>query len=233
MFIGAHEEALLAESAVTRHTAQPPHHRIAHPPRPRRRQVPPITTGTPDVAGLDLRDVVDLHDGSLAESAGPYGVSLEIVRSLLLFLSRQRHLRKWMETSSLARRLATRFVAGDTLDQAIDVGRNLNSEGITLTLDHLGESVTSLEEAAQARDVYLRTLAAIQQTGIRANLSLKLTQFGLDLSASGCRANVDQLVQHAAAANSFVRVDMESSDYTDRTLDLVPTCMPATKPSAW
>jgi proline dehydrogenase len=126
-----------------------------------------------------------------------------------------------METSSLARRLATRFVAGDTLDQAIDVGRNLNSEGISLTLDHLGESVTSLEEAAQARDVYLRTLAAIQQTGIHANLSLKLTQFGLDLSASDCRANVDQLVQQAAAANSFVRVDMESSDYTDRTLDLV------------
>jgi proline dehydrogenase len=126
-----------------------------------------------------------------------------------------------METSSLARRLATRFVAGDTLDQAIDVGRNLNSEGITLTLDHLGESVTSLEEAAQARDVYLRTLAAIQQTGIRANLSLKLTQFGLDLSASDCRANVDRLVEQAAAANSFVRVDMESSDYTDRTLDLV------------
>jgi len=126
-----------------------------------------------------------------------------------------------METSSLARRLSTRFVAGDTLDQALNVGRDLNSEGISLTLDHLGESVTSLEEAAQARDVYLRALAAIQQTGVRANVSLKLTQFGLDLSAADCRANVEQLVQQAAAANSFVRVDMESSDYTDRTLDLV------------
>jgi proline dehydrogenase len=126
-----------------------------------------------------------------------------------------------METSSLARRLATRFVAGNTLEEAIGVGRDLNAEGISLTLDHLGESVTSLAEAAEARDVYLRTLAAIQETGIRANVSLKLTQFGLDLSAAGCRANVEQLVRQAAAANSFVRVDMESSEYTNRTLDLV------------
>jgi proline dehydrogenase len=126
-----------------------------------------------------------------------------------------------METSSLARRLATRFVAGETLDQALQVGRDLNSEGITITLDHLGESVTSLAEAAEARDVYLRTLAAIQENGIRGNVSLKLTQFGLDLSAEDCRGNVEQLVRQAAAANSFVRVDMESAEYTDRTLDLV------------
>jgi proline dehydrogenase len=126
-----------------------------------------------------------------------------------------------METSSLARRLATRFVAGETLDQALGVGRDLNSENISITLDHLGESVTSLEEAAEARDVYLGAMTAIQQTGIRGNVSLKLTQFGLDLSAGDCRANVEQLVSQAAAWNSFVRVDMESSAYTDRTLDLV------------
>src|SRR5581483_8400476 len=126
-----------------------------------------------------------------------------------------------MENSSLARRLSTRFVAGETLDEALKVGRQLNSEGYTLTLDHLGESVTSLAEAAEARDVYIKTLAAILETKIRGNVSLKLTQFGMDLSLEECRANVDRLVQRAAELESFVRIDMESSEYVDRTLDLV------------
>ncbi|HLK66949.1 MAG TPA: proline dehydrogenase family protein [Bryobacteraceae bacterium] len=126
-----------------------------------------------------------------------------------------------METSPLAQRLATRFVAGETLDQALTVSRKLNSEGITITLDHLGESVTTLAEAAEARDVYLRTLSAIHDSKIQGNVSLKLTQFGLDFSSEQCRANVDQLVTRAVELNSFVRVDMESSEYTDRTLDLV------------
>jgi proline dehydrogenase len=128
-----------------------------------------------------------------------------------------------METSSLARRLSTRFVAGETLEEALAVARKLNSEGITVTLDHLGESVSTLAEAAEARDVYLRTLDAIHGNAIQGNVSLKLTQFGLDLSEEQCLANVDRLVQHAAELDSFVRVDMESSDYTDRTLDLVHT----------
>jgi len=143
------------------------------------------------------------------------------VRRLLLFLSRQRHLRKWTETSSLAQRLATRFVAGQTLDQALEVSRKINAEGIAVTLDHLGESVTSLEEAAAARDVYLRTLPAIHETGIQGNVSVKLTQFGLDFSYDQCRANIEQLVRRAAGLKSFVRVDMESSEYTGRTLDVV------------
>ena len=128
-----------------------------------------------------------------------------------------------METSSLARRFSTRFVAGESLEQALAVARALNAEGITVTLDHLGESVSTLEEAAEARDVYLRTLNAIHANGIQGNVSLKLTQFGLDLSYDQCLANVDQLVRRAAELGSFVRVDMESSRYTDRTLDLVHT----------
>ena len=128
-----------------------------------------------------------------------------------------------METSSLARRLSTRFVAGETLDQALAVARKLNAEGITVTLDHLGESVSTLTEAAEARDVYLRTLEAIHANGIQGNVSLKLTQFGLDLSWEQCLANVDRLVRRAAELGTFVRVDMESSDYTGRTLDLVHT----------
>lgn len=126
-----------------------------------------------------------------------------------------------METSSLSRKLSKRFVAGETLEEALAVARRLNGEGITVTLDHLGESVTSLEEAAAARDVYLRTLDAIHQSGIQGNVSLKLTQFGLDLSTEQCLANVDRLVGRAREVNSFVRIDMESSEYTDRTLGIV------------
>jgi proline dehydrogenase len=144
-----------------------------------------------------------------------------VVRSFFLFLSRLKWLRGWMETSSLAQRLSTRFVAGETLDQALSVARKLNAEGITVTLDHLGESVSTLVEAAEARDVYLRTLDAIHSNGIRGGVSLKLTQFGLDLSYEQCLANVEQLVRRAAELGNFVRVDMESSDYTDRTLALV------------
>ncbi len=130
-------------------------------------------------------------------------------------------LRRWLENSASARRLASRFVAGDTLDDALAVGRRLKAEGIDLTLDRLGESVTSLAEAAAARDDYLRALEALHQSGTQGNVSLKLTQFGLDLSGDACRANVEQLVRRAAELGGFVRVDMESSDYVDRTLALV------------
>jgi proline dehydrogenase len=143
------------------------------------------------------------------------------VRSFFLFLSRRKLLRKWMETTSLARRLSTRFVAGETLDEALAVSRKINGEGITVTLDHLGESVTSLAEAAEARDVYLRTQGAIVQSGVEGNVSLKLTQFGLELSPAACRDNVEKLVRHAAETKNFVRVDMESSEHTQVTLDLV------------
>jgi proline dehydrogenase len=144
-----------------------------------------------------------------------------MVRALLLFLSRQKQLRRWMETSPTARRLATRFVAGETLDQALDLSRSLNAEGISVTLDHLGESVTCLNEAAEARDIYLRTLEAIHSSGINGNVSLKLTQFGLDLSEADCAANVERLVERSAALDNFVRVDMESTAYTDRTIGMV------------
>lgn len=143
------------------------------------------------------------------------------MRSLFLFLSRQRHLRRWIETSPFARRLSSRFVAGDRLDDALRVAQRINSEGIAVTLDHLGESVTSLDEAAQARDVYLRALEVIHANGVQGNVSLKLTQFGLDLSQDECRNNLARLVTQAAEHGNFVRVDMESSEYTDRTLTLV------------
>jgi|SRR5579859_514540 len=126
-----------------------------------------------------------------------------------------------METSTLARLLAARFVAGDTLADALEAGRRINCEGISLTLDHLGENVTSLEEAAASRNVYLRALDELSGHGINGNVSLKLSQFGIDISEQACHANVEQLVARAKALGNFVRVDMESSEYTDRTLQLV------------
>src|SRR5580698_6098233 len=144
-----------------------------------------------------------------------------MVRALLLFLSRQKQLRKWMETSPTARRLATRFVAGETLNQALTLVRSLNAEGYTVTLDHLGESVSSLDEAAEACNVYLDTLEAIHSNRIDGNVSLKLTHFGIDLSEQACRDNVARLVDRAASLGNFVRVDMESTGYTDRTIGLV------------
>jgi len=143
------------------------------------------------------------------------------LRTLLLSLSRNKRLRKWMETSPLARRLAARFVAGNTLAEALAVARRIQADGISATLDHLGENVTSLAEAAASRDVYLQTLDGIAAGGLKANVSIKLTQFGMDLSEEACRANVEQLAARAEQLGSFVRVDMESSDYTDRTLRLV------------
>jgi proline dehydrogenase len=126
-----------------------------------------------------------------------------------------------METSALARRLATRFVAGETLEQALDVARRLKGEGITVTLDHLGESVSTLEEASAARDAYLGVMDALHTAGLECNVSLKLTQFGMDVSYDQCLANVEQLARKAAETGGFVRVDMESSEYTHRTLHLV------------
>jgi proline dehydrogenase len=126
-----------------------------------------------------------------------------------------------METSAAARRLASRFVAGDTLADGLEVGRLINREGIALTLDHLGENVTTLAEAEASRDVYLRTLGEIAENHIDGNVSIKLTQFGMDISESACRSNVEQLVRRAKELSNFVRVDMESSAYTARTLQLV------------
>lgn len=143
------------------------------------------------------------------------------MRTFLLYLSRQQRLRRWMETSAIAHRLAHRFVAGDTLEQALAACRRVNAEGISATLDYLGENVRTAEEAVICRNAYMATLDAIIKNKIDSNVSLKLTQFGMDVSEEFCRANVAQLVRRAAEAGSFVRIDMESSAYTERTLRLV------------
>jgi proline dehydrogenase len=143
------------------------------------------------------------------------------LRRTLLYLSGHGPLRHWMETSPLARSLSSRFVAGSTLDEALAACVKIHGEGIRATLDYLGENVHTLDEAGICRDMYLRMLDAMHAAGIEPNVSLKLTQFGLDLSAPACEENVALLVEKAASLKAFVRIDMESSQYTDRTLGMV------------
>lgn len=142
------------------------------------------------------------------------------LRGLLLYLSSHPGLRRWVETSALARRFSSRFIAGNTLDDALRVCARIQGEGIFATLDYLGENVRSLDEAAACRDMYLRALRAMKDSGIEANVSLKLTQFGLDLDEAACEANVAMLVEYAASIGGFVRIDMESSAYTSKTIEI-------------
>jgi proline dehydrogenase len=126
-----------------------------------------------------------------------------------------------METSPVARRLSGRFVAGMTLSEALTAVRSVNRQGMTVSLDHLGEDITSLAEAEHFRALYIQALREIAATKIEGNVSLKLTQFGLDLSEEACISNVREVVFEAARNKSFVRIDMESTAYTDRTLKIV------------
>lgn len=141
------------------------------------------------------------------------------LRHFFLFLSDQKGLRRWMETSPLSKKFTRRFVAGETLDDALGVVESLEREKIHSTLDHLGENVTSLEEAAASRDAYLNALARLAK--LPATVSIKLTQFGLDLNPDACLENVRRLAAEAKRPSSRVEIDMESSVYTDRTLAVV------------
>ena len=143
------------------------------------------------------------------------------LRRLLLYMARQPGLRRWVESGAATRRLAKRFIAGSTLDEALVVCRTLKSDGITATLDYLGENVTSSKQAEGSRDMALRTLRALQADGLEPNISIKLSQFGLDISTEVCEGNVSPVVELAAAIGGFVRIDTESSAYTERTISLV------------
>jgi len=126
-----------------------------------------------------------------------------------------------METSPVADRLTSRFVAGSTLERELAVCQKLNADGYLATLDHLGESVTSLAEAEQSRDAYLTALDQIARLNLQASVSIKLTQLGLDFSEAAGRAAAECLVARAKSIGRWVEIDMESSAYTERTLALV------------
>ncbi|MBV9155881.1 MAG: proline dehydrogenase family protein [Acidobacteriaceae bacterium] len=121
----------------------------------------------------------------------------------------------------MSRKVTSRFIAGRALPDGIGVLKQLSKEQMLGTLDFLGENVKSLEEAVQSKNAYLHALDAIDAARLPATVSIKLTQFGLDFSEQACCDNVIALVQRANAMNSRIEVDMESSEYTDRTLQMV------------
>ncbi len=118
---------------------------------------------------------------------------------------------------------ARRFIAGESIDHAIQTGRDLQSRGFLLTLDYLGESVATVEAADAATREYLRLLDIIVASGIERNISLKLTQLGLDVDRATCLDNLRRILERGGLHDFFVRVDMENSPYTDVTLDIVDT----------
>ncbi len=144
-----------------------------------------------------------------------------MTRDFFLYLSRRRWLRKWMESSTAARKLTRRFVAGDTLQDAAAACAQLQSENLLSSLDHLGENVASLDDAAAAREAYLAALDEIATRKLPSTISLKLTQMGLDFSEDACFENVRTLVKRANEAGTRIEIDMESTAYTDRILAMV------------
>jgi len=143
-----------------------------------------------------------------------------MLRSALLYLSEQPRIFKFVRNNRVAKSFANRFVAGETLDTALAAVARLNARGITASLDLLGESVHNEAEARAAGDAYLRMLDRIHQQRANANVSVKLTAMGLDISEDLCVSIMQRILQRARDYDSFVRIDMESSDYTQRTLDL-------------
>ncbi len=144
-----------------------------------------------------------------------------MTRALFLKLSQSAWLRELMESSSLARRLNRRFIAGTTLAEEVAACEELAREGIWSTMDHLGENVASLKDAEAVRDAYLEALYAIAHPGLPATISLKLTALGLDLSEDAAIAHLRMLAGKAKEIGSRVEVDMEDSRYTETTIRIV------------
>lgn len=120
----------------------------------------------------------------------------------------------------MGQKMSGRFIAGTQVSDALRVAETLNREGIPVSLDSLGENVSTPEEAQRAAQIYHQLLDAIQQRGLQANVSVKLTQMGIDICPSIARQIACELVDHAAAADSFVRIDMEGTNLTQATLDM-------------
>jgi proline dehydrogenase len=143
-----------------------------------------------------------------------------MLRQLFIYLSRQQWAYRAMLSNPLTRAMAWRFVAGESLETAIGIVRELNARGIQVTLDHLGENVTSQQEAVRAADEAIAILRRIADAGVRSHLSVKPTQLGLDQGDDFCRAQLCRILAVARETKNFVRIDMEGSPYTQRTLDL-------------
>ncbi|HTR19953.1 MAG TPA: proline dehydrogenase family protein [Gemmatimonadales bacterium] len=143
-----------------------------------------------------------------------------MLRAGLLWLSDQPAVFRFVRQNGLAQKFASRFVAGETIDTALAALRDLNTADVTGTIDLLGESVSGVEEARAARDTYLTLLDRIHAAGARANVSVKLTQMGLDIDEGVCIENLRAILARAKLYDLFVRIDMEGSAYTEKTLAL-------------
>ena len=146
-----------------------------------------------------------------------------MLRASLIFLSESGSLRRLAEKSSIGQRISSRFVAGTQVEDAIRAAATLNQAGLSVSVDNLGENVTTAEEATHSAQLYHQLLSEIENRGLNANVSVKLTHMGIDVDPQLAYSNVAGLVQKAASMSpkSFVRVDMEGSAYTQRTLDFV------------
>jgi proline dehydrogenase len=143
---------------------------------------------------------------------------MPVMRTALIALSRNKTVQNLIVQVPVSRQMARRFVAGETLDEAIEVVRQLNRQGMLATLDHLGENVASRAEAISAADEYLIALDALAESGVDSNVSVKLSQMGMDLGDDFCYDNVRRVIDRAAELHNFVRIDMEGSEYTERTI---------------
>src|SRR5690348_14757419 len=144
-----------------------------------------------------------------------------MLRALLLELAKSSRLRRWITSNGTTRRLAQRFVPGEDLAAALEAARRSNQAGMTVSLDHLGENVGSRVEAERARQACTNALDQIAAQNLNANVSLKLTHLGLDLGDEFCAGQLRVVTGRAMSLGNFVRVDMEGSAYTDRTLRIV------------
>ena len=146
-----------------------------------------------------------------------------VLRAFFISLSESRSLRALAERSSIGQRTSSRFVAGTQVEDAIRVTQNLNRAGLSVSIDNLGESVTTSEEASRAAGRYRQLFSEIAARDLNANVSVKLTHMGVDVDPQLAHDNLSALVSQAASIEpkNFVRVDMESSSYTDRTLALI------------
>lgn len=143
-----------------------------------------------------------------------------MLRSVLLYLSERKRLQNFILHQKTARRLARRFVAGEQLDEAIQVIRDLNGQAMSVTLDHLGESVESEDQAVRAANDYIAILDRIEREGVDSGISVKLTQIGLAIDRDLCGENLRRIAGAARERRRFVRIDMEASEYVERTLEL-------------
>ena len=162
-----------------------------------------------------------VSEPGLSRAARLREIPERLLRAVLLWLSRRRVLGRIATRTRITRPLVARFVAGETLPEALLTLERLRQAGFAATVDILGEEVDALERAAAASERYVETLDALAGRGLDRNVSVKLSQMGLRISVDQCRANVERVVARARELDAFVRIDMEDHSTTDATLELV------------